>query len=407
MKTEEQIFEQYALLVDQLDERARRIWAASEALTLGYGGIALVSRATGIAPSTVGKGIRELRTNSQIGARADGRARIRTAGGGRKTKVQNDKGLLEALDRLVEPTTRGDPESALRWTSKSVRNLAAELAAEGHTISFRTVSTLLKQQGYSLQGNRKTLEGKQHVDRDAQFQHIAAAVVAAHVGGNPAISVDTKKKELVGNYKNRGLEWQAKGEPVKVDSHDFMGELGRASPYGVYDIGDNTGWVSVGISGDTGEFAVNTVRKWWQAMGVERYENATQILVTADCGGSDGNRLRLWKLELQKLVNELAISIKVCHTPPGTSKWNKIEHRMFSFISLNWRGKPLVDYRTIVELIGATKTTTGLTIRCKLDTGEYMRSRKVSDAEMGAINITHDTFHGEWNYTIHPQLAGV
>ncbi len=402
MRSDEQIFRQYALLAEHLDERGRRMWAASEALTLGYGGTAAVARSTGIAPSTIGKGIRELKAGWQPGTLADGSQRVRSAGGGRKANTEKDTGLLAALDRLVEPVTRGDPESPLRWTCKSVRNLAAELTATGHPVSFRSVSTLLKAQGYSLQGNRKTLEGKQHPDRDAQFRHIAEAVLEQHAAGNPAISVDTKKKELVGNYKNAGKEWQPEGEPVKVDSHDFMGELGRASPYGVYDIGDNAGWVSVGISADTGEFAVATVQKWWNAMAIPRYQGATQLLITADCGGSNGNRLRLWKLELQRLASQLQIPIKVCHLPPGTSKWNKIEHRMFSHISLNWRGKPLVDYQTIVELIGATKTGKGLTVRCELDSAEYQRQRVVTDAEMRAIRITRDEFHGEWNYTIHP-----
>ena len=378
------------------------MWAASEAMTLGYGGTATVARATGIAPSTIGKGIRELKGGQQLGARADGSRRVRGPGAGRKALVETDTGLAQALDRLVEPATRGDPESPLRWTCKSVRKLAAELTAGGHSVCFRTVSTLLKGQGYSLQGNSKTLEGRQHPDRDAQFQHIAAAVMEQHAAGNPAISVDTKKKELVGNYKNAGREWEPKGEPVKVDSHDFMGELGRASPYGVYDIGDNVGWVSVGISADTAEFAVATVQRWWNAMAVERYPSASQLLITADCGGSNGNRLRLWKLELQKLANQLRIPVKVCHLPPGTSKWNKIEHRMFSHISLNWRGKPLVDYRTIVELIGATKTRKGLVVRCELDTNAYAKKRVVSAAQMRKINIKRDDFHGEWNYTISP-----
>jgi len=402
MRNEPQIFQQYVLLSKHLDERGRRLWAASEAMTLGYGGIAAVARATGIAPSTIGRGLRELMAGAQPGTRADGRRRVRKPGAGRKTKVESDPGLSQALDRLVEPVTRGDPESPLRWTCKSVRNLAAELTAQGHPVSFRTVSTMLKALGYSLQGNRKTLEGKQHPDRDAQFQHIAASVFGQHAAGNPAISVDTKKKELVGNYKNVGKEWQPKGEPVKVDCHDFMGDLGRASPYGVYDIGDNTGWVSVGISGDTAEFAVETVRRWWHAMGAQRYPAASQLLITADCGGSNGNRLRLWKLELQKLADELGFPIQVCHLPPGTSKWNKIEHRMFSHISRNWRGKPLVDYRTIVELIGATTTRRGLTVHCVLDTNTYERKRRVSDIEMRTIHVKPDEFHGEWNYAIHP-----
>ena len=403
MKTDEQIFLQYTVLAQQLDERSRRVWAASEAMTLGYGGIAAVARATGIAPSTIGIGIRELKSGVQPSVEADGSLRVRAAGAGRKSKSENDAGLLPALDRLVEPVTRGDPESPLRWPCKSVRNRAETWTASGHPVAFRSVSTLLKLQGYSLQGNRKTLEGKQHPDRDAQFHHIAAAVAEQQAAGNPAISVDTKKKELVGNYKTPGKEWHPKGEPTKVDSHDFMGELGRASPYGVYDIGDNAGWVSVGISADTGEFAVETVRRWWNAMGIERYQAATQLLITADCGGSNGNRLRLWKFELHKLATELQIPIKVCHLPPGTSKWNKIEHRMFSHISLNWRGKPLIDYRTIVELIGATTTSKGLTIRCELDPSQYLRKRVVTAKQLRSVRIARDEFHGEWNYTILPE----
>jgi len=378
------------------------LWAASEALTLGYGGIAQVARATGIAPSTIGAGIRELRSAAQPGFRPDGSRRVRAPGAGRKPVAETDSELVHALNRLIDPVTRGDPESPLRWTSKAVRKLAEELNAEGHRVAATTVRKLLKGMGYSLKANRKTLEGKQHPDRDAQFQHIAKAVSEEQALGNPTISVDTKKKELVGNYKNAGREWEPKDKPVEVDCHDFMGELGRASPYGVYDMAHNEGWVSVGISADTAEFAVATVRRWWEAVGAQRHARATELLITADGGGSNGYQIWLWKHELQKLANELGKPIRVCHLPPGTSKWNKIEHRMFSFVTMNWRGRPLTDYQTIVELIGSTRTQGGLTVRCELDQRQYLRDRKLSKAQIAALNLTRDEFHGEWNYTLHP-----
>jgi len=316
--------------------------------------------------------------------------------------AETDSELVHALNRLIDPVTRGDPESPLRWTSKAVRKLAEELNAEGHRVAATTVRKLLKGMGYSLKANRKTLEGKQHPDRDAQFQHIAKAVSEEQALGNPTISVDTKKKELVGNYKNAGREWEPKDKPVEVDCHDFMGELGRASPYGVYDMAHNEGWVSVGISADTAEFAVATVRRWWEAVGAQRHARATELLITADGGGSNGYQIWLWKHELQKLANELGKPIRVCHLPPGTSKWNKIEHRMFSFVTMNWRGRPLTDYQTIVELIGSTRTQGGLTVRCELDQRQYLRDRKLSKAQIAALNLTRDEFHGEWNYTLHP-----
>jgi hypothetical protein len=401
MKTETQIALQYEQLLATFNERTRREWAASEALALGRGGVAMVHRATGIAPSTIGRGIRQFR-ECAAGADLVDPTRVRKVGGGRGTKIQEDVTLLGDLERLVEPVARGDPESPLRWTCKSLRNLARELVAMRHEVSYRTIGTLLKTLGYSLQGNRKTVEGNQHPDRNAQFEYINDRTTRQHANGNPAVSVDTKKKELVGNYKNVGRELCPHGEPTKVDVHDFMGDLGRASPYGVYDIGDNVGWVSVGISADTSEFAVESLRRWWKAMGVQRYPGATELLITADCGGSNGYRVRLWKLELQKLANELGIPVTVCHLPPGTSKWNKIEHKMFSFITQNWRGKPLVDYQTIISLIAATKTEKGLQVRSDLDDNVYEKGRKVSDAELAAINITPHTFHGEWNYTIGP-----
>ena len=403
MKTETQIALQYEQLRPTFNERTRREWAASEALSLGRGGIAKVHRATGMVPSTIGKGIRELRERA-AGAETMDPTRVRKAGGGRRTKVEKDISLLGDLQHLVEPVARGDPESPLRWISKSLRKLALDLVAMGHEISFRTVGSLLKQLGYSLQANSKTVEGNQHVDRNAQFGYINEKMTQQLLAGNPGVSVDTKKKELVGNFKNAGRELCPTGKPTKVDVHDFIGELGRASPYGVYDIGGNVGWVSVGISADTSEFAVESLRRWWKNMGAPRYPAATSLLVTADCGGSNGYRVRLWKLELQKLANELRMPITVCHLPPGTSKWNKIEHKMFSFISMNWRGRPLVDYQTIVSLIAATKTEKGLVIQSELNDNVYQKGRKVTDDEMAGLNITPHEFHGEWNYTIGPQL---
>ncbi len=402
MKSEEQLREQYRLIRSSLDERARREWAASEAMALGYGGIARVHRATGIVPSTIGKGIRELRARESGDLGEEETRRVRRPGGGRRSKVEETPEVVVALEELLEPSTRGDPESPLRWTSKSLRQLAQELTRRGYELSYRTVGRLLKQIGYSLQSNRKTLEGAQHPDRDAQFKYISAQTRKRLRQGNPAISVDTKKKELVGEYRNVGAEYRPKGHPEQVNVHDFKGELGRVSPYGVYDIHDNSGWVSVGISSDTAEFAVETIRRWWNSMGYERYRYAEELLITADCGGSNGNRTRLWKLELQALANELGIPVTVCHFPPGTSKWNKIEHRLFSFITMNWRGKPLRSYQTIVNLIASTSTRTGLKVQCELDSYPYEKGRKVSDEEMEAIDLKPHKFHGEWNYTIHP-----
>lgn len=403
MKTEEQIREQYRLIGGSLDERGRREWAASEAMALGHGGIALVHRGTGIVPSTIGKGVKELRGRRAGEEPAEGQRRVRQPGGGRRKKIEEDPALLGALESLVEPSTRGDPESALRWTCKSLRVLATELVRAGHEISYRTVGRLLKCLDYRLQSNRKTLEGAQHADRDQQFEYINAQMKKQFKESNPAISVDTKKKELVGAYKNGGREYRPKGEPEKVDVHDFKGELGRVSPYGVYDLQDNSGWVSVGISADTSEFAVETIRRWWYSMGEERYPELSELLITADCGGSNGYRTRLWKLELQRLADELEIPITVCHFPPGTSKWNKIEHRLFSFITINWRGKPLHSYQTVVNLIAATKTSTGLEVECELDSQGYEKGRKVSDAEMETVKLRPHRFHGEWNYTIEPR----
>ena len=391
----------YASLGPYLDERGRRLFAAAEALAAGWGGIATVARITGIARSTIGRGLDELREEGEPAAAAD---RVRRAGAGRPPLVVTDPTVLTDLKELVEPTTRGDPEAALLWTAKSLRNLAAALRERGHQIGHNVVADLLRGMGYSLQANRKTREGASHPDRNAQFEYINRKVKRALATGEPAISVDTKKKELVGDFKNGGREYRPKGQPEPVRVHDFViPELGRAAPYGVYDIGDNSGWVSVGIDRDTASFAVNAIRRWWRTMGRVRYRNATRLLITADCGGSNGVRVRLWKRELQNLANELGIAITVCHLPPGTSKWNKIEHRLFSFITQNWRGKPLVSHQAIVQLISATTTDAGLKVRCEIDHKTYPAGVKVSDDEMNDINISRHDFQGDWNYTIKPQ----
>ena len=382
-----------------LDERGRRLVAAAEAASAGYGGIAAVAAATGVAASTIGRGLRELEAPRELG-------RVRRPGGGRKPTVAKDAMLLSDLGALVEPSSRGDPQSPLRWTCKSLRRLAQELQAQGHRVSHTLVGELLDGMGFSLQGNRKTREGDGHPDRDAQFQYINLAVSTALAENEPVISVDTKKKELVGDFKNGGREYRPIGEPEKVRVHDFLiKELGRAVPYGVYDLAANAGWVNLGIDHDTAAFAVHSIRRWWQELGRSRYPKATRLLITADGGGSNGSRVRLWKRELHKFANEIGIDIVVHHLPPGTSKWNKIEHRLFSFISQNWRARPLVSYRVIVDLIAATTTTTGLTVRCEIDKNLYPKGVVVSDDDMAAINITHEEFHGEWNYTISPNSS--
>ncbi len=392
------IHNRYSSLSPHLDERGRRTFAAGEARAAGYGGIAAVSRATGIAASTIGRGLKEL--TCEPGLSAD---RVRRRGGGRKPLVATNATLLDDLLALVSPSERGDPMSPLRWTCKGLRRLAAELGARGHKISHTVVGELLKQQGFSLQANRKTREGDSHPDRDAQFAHINASVTRALTGQQPVISVDTKKKELVGDFKNAGREWRPHGEPEEVRVHDFLiKELGRAVPYGIYDLAANAGWVSVGMDHDTAAFAVQTIRTWWHSVGAQRYPLARCLTITADGGGSNGSRVRLWKRELQTLANELGIEISVHHFPPGTSKWNKIEHRLFSFISMNWRAKPLISYRVIVDLISATTTETGLTVRCELDPNTYPKGITVADREMATINMTRDDFHGEWNYQIRP-----
>lgn len=403
LKTEQEIREQYNSLHGSLDERARREWAATEAVALGYGGIAKVHRATGIVPSTIGKAIRELKEREYGAEEPEGKRRIRRPGGGRKAKEVEDPELLEALQRLVESETRGDPESPLRWTLKSLRRLGTELCELGHDIGYRTVARLLKKLGYRLQANRKMMEGQQHPDRNAQFEYINKQAKKQLASGNPAISVDTKKKELVGDYQNGGKELRPKGTPEKVNVHDFPGDLGKVAPYGVYDIGDNSAWVSVGISSDTAEFAVESIRRWWNELGYDRYSMLDELLITADGGGSNGYRTRLWKYELQELADEIGVPITVCHYPPGTSKWNKIEHRLFSFITLNWRGKPLRTYQTVVNLIAATTTEKGLDVYCELDENTYQKGRKVTDKEMATINIKGHAFHPDWNYTISPR----
>jgi hypothetical protein len=382
-----------------LNERTRRIVAANEALSLGYGGVCAVQRACGLSRVTITKGLREIAERTVL---PDGR--IRQAGAGRKRVTDRDPGLLEALDRLIEPATRGDPESPLRWVCKSTRTLSRELARQSHPVCAVKVGDLLHDLHYSLQSNRKTEEGDGHPDRDAQFRHINEAVKIALDEGTPVISVDTKKKELVGNYVNAGRQWHRRKEPVKVNGHDFPGpDVPRAYPYGVYDIGQNTGFVNVGTDHDTGAFAVASIRGWWRVAGRGLYPDATRLLVTADGGGSNGYRLRLWKVSLQKLADETDLCVSVCHFPPGTSKWNKVEHRLFSFISSNWRGEPLRDYETIVYLIARTTTAAGLEVTCRLDRRKYATGRRVTDEEMARVNLYPADFHGEWNYTIRPK----
>jgi len=382
-----------------LDERLRRLVAASESLTVGFGGTSVVSRQTGVSRRAIIRGIKELEEEPGVQA-----GRVRRTGGGRKKTVETDTTLKRDLERLVDPVTRGDPESPLRWTSKSVRKLAEELNRMGHRTSHRMVAELLHELGYSLQANRKTLEGSHHADRDQQFQHIGQQVNQLLAQSQPVISVDTKKKELVGDFKNSGRELRSKGDPEKVRVHDFViPELGRAAPYGVYDLANNAGWVSVGVDHDTSAFAVETIRRWWNSMGQQAYPKAKQLLITADSGGSNGSRVRLWKVELQRLADETGLQLQVCHLPPGTSKWNKIEHRLFSFISQNWRGKPLVTHQVIVDLIAATSTKTGLKVRAQIDSNRYPPGLKISDQEVAALHLKRDAFHGEWNYTISPR----
>jgi len=386
-------------LEPRLNEKERRLFAASEARAAGRGGIAAASEVTGIARSTIGRGLEDLRSGMVLSG-----PRVRRRGGGSKQATETQPGLLEALNDLVQSSIRGDPEAVLLWVSKSQRHLSAALAKQGFIAGQKLVGRLLKRLGFSLQANHKTREGASHPDRNAQFEHINAEVKAFQAAGQPVISVDTKKEEPVGDFKNGGRELRPKGRPEPVRVHDFIiPELGKAVPYGVYDVAANAGWVNLGISHDTAAFAVESIRRWWHELGAPRYPDATRLLINADCGGSNGSRVRLWKRELQVLADDLGIAITVCHLPPGTSKWNRIEHRLFAFITQNWRGKPLVSYEVIVQLIANTTTKTGLTVACRLDADVYEKGIKVSDAEMAALNIKLADFHGEWNYTIAPR----
>jgi hypothetical protein len=392
----------YQSLLPEMDERRRRQWAAAEARELGWGGVSLVARATGLSRPTITIGRREL--DQPIPQRAAQAARVRQPGGGRRPLTKTDPGLLSALESLLEPVTRGDPESPLRWTCKRTRRLAEELTGKNHRVGPRTVAMLLHNAGYSLQANRKTREGLAHPDRNAQFEYINASVARSLLNDQPAISVDTKKKELVGDFKNGGREWRPQGKPEEVRVHDFLDKtLGKAIPYGVYDMVNNQGWVSVGIDHDTAQFATNSIRCWWHEMGQSRFPKAKELLITADGGGSNGHRTRLWKVSLQVLADELGLTLNVCHFPPGTSKWNKIEHRLFSFITQNWRGKPLVNLQAIVSLIANTTTSTGLIVKAALDANHYETEIKVSDEELAGLRMQRHEFHGDWNYTISPR----
>ena len=398
MIDERLIGERFRALAPELSERGRRIWAASEARALGRGGIAAVARASGISPNTIRKGIREIDSDNRLEG-----GRVRRRGGGRKPIVETDPELIEALERLVADDCRGDPTQVLLWTSKSVRNLAGELRERGHEAHYTTVAALLRSLGYSLQSNRKALEGSQHPDRDAQFRLINDRVAAAIAAGEPAISIDIKKKELVGEFANRGREWRPSGEPIRVLTHDFPSQAtGKAIPYGVYDIAANEGFVNVGITAETAQLAVASIKAWWEDLGRERYPGATSLQITADCGGGNGNRVRLWKAELQRLADQTGLEIRVCHFPPGTSKWNKIEHRLFCHISQTWRGRPLISYAVVINSIAATTTSVGLKVYARLDEREYPKKIEITDDQLAAVNLTTDPFHPEWNYSISP-----
>ena len=399
MIDEQDIRRRFRRLSPALNERTRRLWAASEAKSLRRGGVSAVARATGVSRRAIATGFLELNDRRALASQ-----RIRRPGGGRKRLTRADPELLDSLDHMVEPTARGDPMSPLRWTCKSIRKLAEQLTRQGHCVSYRTVAALLHEMGYSLQSNRKNTEGADHPDRDRQFRHIARRAREEQAAGNPVISVDTKKKELVGNFKNPGREWRPQGQPEQVRVHDFViEELGKVAPYGIYDLAANRGWVSVGIDHDTAEFAVGSIRWWWKTAGRKSYPKARRLLITADGGGSNGYRVRLWKWELQKLADETRLEIRVCHFPAGTSKWNKIEHRLFSFITKNWRGRPLLSHATIVNLIAATQNAGGLRVTCRLDMRHYPSGLKVSDEQMATVRVAPDSFHGEWNYTIRPR----
>ncbi len=402
-EAEAKIRERYNNLRSSLNERARRLFVATEANAQGYGGIAAASRATGMARSVIAIGISEIKAIEENGGSSLKPHRSRRPGGGRKKKEDQDLSLVPDLKEMVESTTRGDPESPLLWTARSLRNLSDELQKKGHDVSYKIVERLLKQLGYSLQSNRKRMEGAQHPDRNVQFEHINETTRRQLESGNPVISVDAKKKELVGPYKNAGKELRPKHDPEEVNVYDFVDKnLGRATPYGVLDLNHNEAWVSVGISHDTAAFSVEAIRKWWNTMGVMAFTTISSLLIIADGGGSNGYRLKLWKVELQHLADELGVSISVCHLPPGTSKWNKIEHRLFSFITQNWRGKPLISHQVIVNLIASTKTKTGLKVQSAIDENHYPKGKRVSDEELAKVYLEPHTFHGEWNYTIHP-----
>jgi hypothetical protein len=397
-----QIKTRYRALAPVMDERMRRQWAATEAQTYGWGGMSAVSEATGMSRNTIRKGIAEIAARKKK-PKAGVSARLRKPGGGRKRLTELDPGLLEALEALVDPTSRGDPMSPLRWTCKSTTQLAGELTRQGHPVSPWTVGSLLKADGYSLQSNRKTQEGGSHPDRNAQFEHINERAQRFQQRGQPVVSVDTKKKELIGPFKNAGREWRPKGEPEQVKVHDFVDkQLGKVIPYGVYDLSRNEGWVSVGIDHDTARFAVQAIRRWWQKMGAKRYPKAKELFITADGGGSNGSRCRLWKVALQELAVRLGMPIHVSHFPPGTSKWNKIEHRMFCHITQNWRGRPLVSHHVVLNSIAKTTTKAGLKVRTELDRRDYPTGIRVSDEQIKAVHIKPEAFHGDWNYTILP-----
>ena len=402
----EDIQQRFRSLSAFLDERMRRLMAAAESEAIGYGGVSAVARATGVSRRAITEGLKELRQQKASREAVAARSRIRRKGAGRKRAVDKDPTLLDDLNRLVAPSTRGDPESPLRWTCKSVRKLAEELQHEGHAVSYQTVAELLHEMDYSLQANQKTVEGSQHADRDQQFEYINRKAQRYLKQGEPVISVDTKKKELVGDFKNAGREWQPQDQPEKVRVHDFeirQPDKGKIAPYGVYDLGRNVGWVSAGVDHDTAAFAVESIRRWWRWMGRRSYPKAKRLLITADSGGSNGARVRLWKWELQQLADETGLEISVGHFPPGTSKWNKIEHRLFSFISQNWRGKPLISHEVVINLIAATTTTTGLSVKSKLDTNAYPAGLKVSDQQMAELQLRRDKFHGDWNYRLVPR----
>jgi transposase len=401
MKDIDLISRRHKILSPLLDEKARRLMIAAESKVIGHGGIGIVSKSTGVSRTTISTGLKELEDSDLIDTK-----RIRKEGGGRKKAIEKLPSIEKELEKLIEPALRGEPDSPLMWTSKSLRKLSAELKSKGFDVSHKLVGEILKDRGFSLQANRKTDEGKSHPDRNAQFEHIHHRIKDFQESHQPVISVDAKKKELVGNFKNNGKEWHKEKEPKKVKVYDFLSDAeGKAIPYGVYDLSQNKGWVSVGIDHDTAEFAVETIKKWWAKMGNPFYPNAQRLLITADGGGSNSSRSRLWKKEIQKLSNETGLTIDVCHFPPATSKWNKIEHRLFSYISQNWRGKPLVSYEVIVNLIASTKTEKGLEVTCELDTKTYDTGIKITEKEMKTINLEKNDFHGEWNYTIKPEIT--